>query len=115
LLEAGDTAQDGRFSGPRRAEQDEQLAVAHVEVQMVQRLDAAVVHLAEPADIDRGHRLCRQADRIARPSTYATAHTTKPVTMTPGIFSIGLVVAPLVAVSALTSRRSEERRVGKEC
>src|SRR5207244_3726046 len=82
---------------PRRAEQDEQLAVPDVEIQVVQRLYAAVEHLAQPAESDRRHRLCRQADRNARASPYTIAHTTNPVTITPVIFSIGLVVVPVVA------------------
>src|SRR5689334_1167360 len=106
LLQPGDAPEHGGLPGARRAEQDEELAVSHVEIQVVQRLHAAVEHLAQPAESDRRHLLRRQADRNARASPYTTAHTTKPVTITPVIFSIGLVVAPVVAVRALIWMRA---------
>ena len=103
LLQSGDAAQHGRLAGSGRPEEDEQLAIPHVEIQVVQRLSAAVEDLTEPADCDRRHPLNRQGDSNARASPYTIAHTTKPVRMTPGIFSIGFVVGPVVAVRELIS------------
>src|SRR5437899_12458120 len=72
----------------------------------MQRLNAACEDLAQAAECNRRHRLCRQADRNARAIPYTIAHTTKPVTITPGIFSVGFVVPPVVAVSALISNNA---------
>ena len=109
FFQSGDAAQHRRLAGSRRAEQHEQLPVPHVEIQIVQRLNAAVEDFGQPAECDRRHLLGRQGDRNARAIAYTMAHTTKPVTITPGIFSIGFVVAPLVAVSELISRSAATR------
>ena len=99
LLEPRDAAQHGGLAGARSSEQHQQLTVPHLEIQVVQRLNAACEDLAQAAECDRRHRLCRQADRNARAIPYTIAHTTKPVTITPGIFSIGFVVPPVVAIT----------------
>src|SRR5262245_12210299 len=110
-FETGDTPQHCRLARAGRPEEHEELAVAHLEIERMERLNAAVEHLAEAADCDRRHRLCGQADRNARARTYATAHTTNPVTITPEIFSMGFVVAPVVAVSALISNNAMRTRI----
>jgi len=68
LFQPGDAPQHRGLAGTRRAQQHEQLAIPHVEIQLVQHLQAAVEHLAQPAECDRRHRLCRQAERKARAS-----------------------------------------------
>src|SRR5256886_8219977 len=56
LIEPGDAAQHGRLAAPRGAEQYEELAVAHVERQVRDRLRAAgIVRLGETAQRDGRH------------------------------------------------------------
>src|SRR5437763_1513904 len=56
LFEPGDAAQHGRLAARRRPEQDEELAVAHIEGQVRDRLRAAgVVRLGETAQRDGRH------------------------------------------------------------
>src|SRR5256886_11367473 len=56
LIEPGDAAQHGRLAAPRWAEQYEELAVAHVERQVRDRLHAAgIICLGETAQRDGRH------------------------------------------------------------
>ena len=57
LLETGDAAKHRRLAGARRPEQDEQLTIPHVEIQVVQCLNAAVKDFAQPAEGNRRHPL----------------------------------------------------------
>jgi hypothetical protein len=58
LLQPGDAAEYRRFPAARRAEQDEQFSVPHVEIKMMQCLDATVEDFAQAAQRDRRHPLC---------------------------------------------------------
>ncbi len=55
VLEPGDHPQAGRLAAARRADEDHELAVADLEVQVVDRLDLAV-QLAHVIEGDCGHR-----------------------------------------------------------
>jgi len=68
LFQSRDAAEHRGLAGAGRPEEHEQLPVAHVEIEGVQSLDAAVEDFAQPADCDRRHPLADQGDRNARAS-----------------------------------------------
>ncbi len=56
LAQARDDAQRRRFAAARRPEQRKELAVTHVEIEIVERDNAAAEHLADAAQRDDGSR-----------------------------------------------------------
>src|SRR5207253_10208943 len=57
LLEPGDHPERRRLAAPRRADEDDELALRDLEVEIVDRQRAAAVLLRNVAEPDRGHQL----------------------------------------------------------
>src|SRR5690606_17562218 len=56
LLEPGDHAQRGGLAAPRRADEDDELAVLDLHVEVLDGLRAVRVPLPDPVEHDPGHR-----------------------------------------------------------
>ena len=66
VLEPGDHAQRARLAAARRPDEDDELAVGHVQVELVHGPGAVRVDLRQPIELDRPH--CRADYKVA----YAT-------------------------------------------